>query len=167
MPASQILKSDLFRDDERLQKTAVDHRFHVQKGDYGVYVYRIQFFLLSSAYFEEFQRFEEELGFGTEFEAHKAAFQQESLDLIFGPQTAVAVKGYKIINNIVGRSYQQAADAIVGVMTIRHMDKEAQRPGFGGNSEQREAAAALAPISAKPAMMASPQVAGRMLSRMI
>ena len=45
-------------------------------------------------------------------------------DGIYGPATAAAVLKYKQARGIINRSYQQAADNIVGKMTIDRLDKD-------------------------------------------
>lgn len=50
--------------------------------------------------------------------------QSERLRSHYGPTTARAVRNYKERRGIINRSYQVAADDIVGVMTIARMDQE-------------------------------------------
>jgi hypothetical protein len=56
----------------------------------------------------------------------------------YGPSTADAVLRYKTDRDIVNRSYQQAADNIVGKMTIQYLDREVaeleKRPKLYGAS---------------------------------
>lgn len=98
------LKSKLFRGDARLAGALVDHARHVTKGDSGPHVRKIQsaILMLEGGAID-----------GKEIEAQR-----------YGPTTARAVLAYKNRRGIINRSYQSAADDIVGIMTMRTLDLE-------------------------------------------
>src|SRR5437899_358950 len=97
------LRSELFKDDSRLQKCLVSDPAHVTRGDVGDHVSRIQIALLR-------------LGWG-EFD------QKELSSRTYGPTTAQQVLEFKRSFDIVNRSYQKTADNIVGKMTIAKLDE--------------------------------------------
>ena len=84
------LRSELFKDDSRLQKCLVSDPAHVTRGDVGDHVSRIQIALLR-------------LGWG-EFD------QKELSSRTYGPTTAQQVLEFKRSFDIVNRSYQKTAD---------------------------------------------------------
>lgn len=154
---AKMLRSALFRDQERLQKAAVNHAYHVMKGDQGSYVARIQCFLLYCGIFEEVDSIfvEENSGF-------KEGFQEEFNNDYFGEWTEVMTLLYKVERDIVDRSRQTLADAIVGVMTIRRMDTE--QIGIEANVppvETRQQASSFAPTRYRPLVVAGPHALSR------
>ncbi|VTZ50000.1 conserved hypothetical protein [Methylocella tundrae] len=98
------LRSQLFRDDARLQGCLVEDRWHVTPGSAGDYVHRIQVALM-------------ELD-GLRIDAGELAAKR------YGTSTAAAVLQFKQNRDIVNRSYQTQADDIVGKMTIAALDEE-------------------------------------------
>ena len=98
------LRSELFRDDTRLQKCLVSDPAHVTRGDVGDHVSRIQIALLR-------------LGWGE-------LDQKELSSRTYGPSTAQQVLDFKRAFDIVNRSYQKTADNIVGKMTMAALDRE-------------------------------------------
>jgi hypothetical protein len=100
------LRSQLFRNDTRLQGCLVEDRWHVTLGSTGDYVHRIQIALMQ--------------------------IDQLSIDSVelagkrYGASTAAAVLRFKQDRDIVNRSYQSQADNIVGKMTIAALDNEMQ-----------------------------------------
>ncbi|NEU11865.1 hypothetical protein G3T14_06945 [Methylobacterium sp. BTF04] len=160
--ASKILISTLFRDDNRLQMAAVSHKYHVTIGDQGLYVRRIQYFLLGVGALQAM--YAEDQANGEDAEAKIALFNAEVDSISYGDATAQAVLIYKKTNKIIGSGYQTAADNIVGVMTIRHMDKVATT-GKSSSVEQRKTIAASAANTLKPAIMAGMTVGSRVIAR--
>lgn len=94
------LLSTLFRGDAQLEAAGASDSAHITPGSRGPHVAKIQTAL---------NRLD-----GAALEA----------DGKFGPGTASAVLAYKRKRDIVNRSYQQAADNIVGRMTIAALDRE-------------------------------------------
>ncbi len=171
-PVKIVLRSDLFRDNERLQRAASDHRYHVTLRDEGEHVRRIQMFLVMWANVAEVVRtllqmsqdsggvvsFLEELEYIDQF-------QTETFGALYGPRTEEYVQTFKFVRKIVDRSRQSAPDGIVGVRTIRMMDSIAAawtRSAGLGNAD-REGAAKRVANHLKPAVMAGPVVGARML----
>jgi hypothetical protein len=99
-----MLRSQLFRGNVRLERCALEHPQHVQLGDKGDFVSKIQ---------EALVILDKAILTGTDVP-----------DQTYGTSTAQAVLTYKTARNIVNRSYQTAPDNIVGIMTIDKMDKE-------------------------------------------
>lgn len=174
-PVKIVLRSDLFRDNERLQRAASDHRYHVTLGDEGEHVRRIQMFLvihLQVADVVAFMRQYVENGGGPQTVDYLVElelidqFQTETFGALYGPRTASYVRTFKFMKNIVDRSRQSAPDGIVGVRTIRAMDDVAAnglRTADRGASD-REGAAMRVANHLKPAVMAGPVVGARMLA---
>jgi len=98
------LKSDLFRDDPRLEKALVSDPHHVTLGTRGEFVSKIQYAVLALA--------GGEIGVG------------EIRGQVYGPDTARAVLAYKTKRGIINFTYQRTADNIVGKMTIERLDQE-------------------------------------------
>lgn len=98
------LTSLLFRESQPLQACAVSNPAHVKTGASGEHVARIQraLQLLDNAAIDLL-----------ELKARR-----------YGPSTAAAVLAYKRKRHIINTSYQTTADNIVGIMTIKAMDKE-------------------------------------------
>ena len=94
------LKSQLFRGDPLLEAAAVSDPAHITPGSRGEHVRKIQLALIQLD--------------------GAAIIADES----YGPATAAAVLAYKRKRNIINRSYQTAADNIVGKMTIAALDRE-------------------------------------------
>ena len=100
-----MLKSKLFRDDNRLQRCLVDNTAHVTLHSSGDFVSKIQeaLVILDNAVL-------------TGDDVSTQRYEQSTAD---------AVLAYKSgVRDIVNHSYQQTADNIVGIMTIKQMDKE-------------------------------------------
>jgi hypothetical protein len=98
------LVSRWFAGNARLQACLVSDPAHVVQGDSGAHVSLIQ---------EALQLLD-----GTEIAAEELSGYQ------YGRSTAAAVLHFKQQRNIVNRTYQSAADDIVGKMTIRALDEE-------------------------------------------
>jgi hypothetical protein len=99
-----LLKSNLFAGDARLERCATSNPDHVTRGAVGSHVRKIQSALVAVG---------------------DAAIDQAELDAgRYGPSTAQAVLAYKTERDIVNRSYETAADDIVGIMTIKALDAE-------------------------------------------
>ena len=98
------LKSELFRNDPRLEACAVNNQAHITLGAIGEHVSKIQTALLriNQAFIE-----------------HAELSAQH-----YGASTAAAVLKYKRERSIINRSYQTQADNIVGIMTITYLDNE-------------------------------------------
>jgi peptidoglycan hydrolase-like protein with peptidoglycan-binding domain len=98
------LQSALFRDDAKLEAAATSDPAHLLVGSSGAHVGKIQTALaiLDGAVISPDE------------------VQQTS----YGSTTAGAVLEYKRKRNIVNRSYQTQADAIVGKMTMASLDAE-------------------------------------------
>ncbi|MGI8812987.1 MAG: peptidoglycan-binding domain-containing protein [Pyrinomonadaceae bacterium] len=98
------LNSELFRGDAALQSCLINDSAHITVGSRGAHVGKIQKALvyLDSARIGD----------------------QEILGGVYGSSTAAAVLAYKQKRNIINRSYQNAADNIVGKMTIASLDQE-------------------------------------------
>lgn len=167
-----VLRSALFRDNERLQRAASDHRHHVMLRDEGEHVRRIQMFLLWYGNVPDMvnvlmQR--REIGPLTSQEIGALAFyemfQTETMGALYGPRTEDLVRSYKDMHGIVDRTRQSRADGIVGIRTIREMDRLAlTAPNGGGRAaNDRQQAASKVAHALKPAVMAGPVVGTRML----
>lgn len=98
------LKSFLFKGNARLEKCLVSHAAHVKPGDSGPHVRDIQIALECLD------------------ELIIAPSEQEAMR--YGPSTAAAVLAYKKKRKIINRSYQNAEDNIVGIMTMASLDQE-------------------------------------------
>jgi hypothetical protein len=101
------LKSRLFKDDQRLQSCLVSDPAHVQKGDSGDYVARIQ---------QALQILMEDDGIDID--------DGELKSKQYGQSTTDAVQQFKDDREIINISYQKSADNIVGKMTIARLEKE-------------------------------------------
>ncbi len=100
-----MLRSQLFRGNVRLERCAVEHPQHVQLGASGDFVSKIQ---------EALVILDNAILTGPDVSTQT-----------YGTSTAEAVLAYKSgTRNIVNRSYQNAPDNIVGIMTIDRMDRE-------------------------------------------
>jgi hypothetical protein len=98
------LVSRFFSGNTRLQECSRTHARHVTPGETGGHVALIQNALIM---------------------LDNASIDGSELDNArYGPSTAKAVLAYKTKYDIVNRSYQQAADDIVGIMTIDRLDKQ-------------------------------------------
>ena len=98
------LQSKLFRGDRALEAAAVSDSAHVTPGSLGRHVSKIQ----------------AALSFIDGAVISGLEIQRAS----YGPSTARMVLLYKQKRNIINRSYQTAADDIVGKMTIASLDRE-------------------------------------------
>lgn len=98
------LISELFRGDERLERTLVSDPAHVVLGNQGTFVAKIQYAVLVLD--------------GGSISGTELRLQR------YGPQTASAVLAYKAKRRIINFSYQTKPDNIVGKMTIRVLDAE-------------------------------------------
>src|SRR5690348_12241104 len=96
------LNSLLFAGDPRLEKCLISDPAHVQLGDAGEFVTLIQDALRAM----------------DQLEIDPAEIEQKR----YGRSTAAAVLAYKRKRGIINRSYQSAADNIVGKMTIKSLD---------------------------------------------
>lgn len=94
------VRSRLFAGDPKLEAAAASDPAHIMRGAVGDHVRKIQIALIRLA--------------GAQLEA----------DGQFGPRTEAAVLAFKRQRNIVNRSYQSQADAIVGKITMAVLDKE-------------------------------------------
>ncbi len=94
------LRSKLFAGDPKLEAAAVRDSAHIQRGDAGDHVRKIQTALV------------------------KVDAARLAADGIFGPATAAAVLAFKQKRDIVNRTYQSQADTIVGKMTMAALDEE-------------------------------------------
>lgn len=98
------LVSKLFRDNKRLQNCLIIDSAHVAPGSRGQHVALIQYAVLSLE--------------------HGAITAHEIRNFFYGPTTAAVVLAYKRRRKIINFFYQNAADNIVGRMTIAALDKE-------------------------------------------
>lgn len=98
------LVSQLFRNNRQLQDCLLRDSAHVTPGSRGQHVALIQFAVLSL-----------ESGEIDGFEINSR---------LYGPMTAAVVRAYKIRRKIINTAYQNAADDIVGRMTIAALDRE-------------------------------------------
>ncbi len=98
------LRSQLFRNDARLQGCLVEDRWHVTPGCAGDYVHRIQVALMQID--------------GLRIDAVELAAKR------YGMSTAAAALQFKQDRDIVNRAYQTQADDSVGKMTIAALDDE-------------------------------------------
>lgn len=99
-----MLVSRLLSSNSRLQRCAVEHPSHVQRGDSGPHVRLIQIALMVLD--------------NADIDAGEASAST------FGPSTEQAVLAYKTTRRIINLSYQTKPDAVVGIMTIRALDAE-------------------------------------------
>lgn len=99
-----VLSSSLFRGNRALEACALHDPAHVTRGASGEHVAKIQFALFAVD--------------GLRIDRTELAAQR------YGPSTAAAVLAYKKKRQIINRSYQNAADDIVGKMTIASLDKD-------------------------------------------
>ncbi len=98
------LKSNIFKPDQRLQRTLTLDSAHVVPGESGDHVARIQ---VAVKDLDGLEINEDELS-----------------KKLYGPTTAAAVLSFKRARKIINRSYQTSEDNIVGKMTIAALDKE-------------------------------------------
>ena len=110
-----MLRSKLLSPSKRLNECEVKDPAHVQLGDKGEYVTRIQQALL---------RIE-----------NAAISAPETSAGLYGQSTAAAVLAYKRKRGIINYSYQTKADNIVGKMTIRSLDDEMLKLEASTNDE--------------------------------
>lgn len=98
------LKSNLFKDDQKLQACLVSDPAHVTPGTVGDHVAKIQ----------------KALAVLDDLEIDPAEIEAKR----YGPSTAAAVLAFKKKRKIINYSYQTKEDNIVGKMTIAALDKE-------------------------------------------
>jgi hypothetical protein len=98
------LRSRLFAGDQALEAALVSNPAHVMLRAQGDHVAKIQQCVLIH---------ETGIDLGNEVQTRT-----------YGPLTAAAVKKYKANRNVINPAYQQAADDIVGIMTMQRMDKD-------------------------------------------
>ena len=94
------LISNLFNGDVLLESAATVDSAHIQRGDFGNHVKKIQLALKQLD--------------GVKLDT----------DSKFGPATAAAVLAFKKKRNIINRQYQSTPDDIVGKMTMAALDRE-------------------------------------------
>ncbi len=99
------LRSQMLRDDQALQACLVSDPAHVVPGSRGPHVAKIQAALLL-------------------LDRSASIPTAERRARRYGPGTAAAVLQFKRKRDIVNRSYQTAADDIVGRMTVARLDEE-------------------------------------------
>jgi hypothetical protein len=99
-----MLQSQLFQGNARLERCAVHNADHVQLGDTGDFVSKIQ---------EALVILFDAILTGTDVSSQR-----------YGDSTAQAVLDYKTARGIINRTYQSTPDNIVGIMTIARMDQE-------------------------------------------
>lgn len=98
------LTSNLLADNARLQSCLIADNSHVTPGDQGEHVQLIQVALVI---------------------LDDSSIDKGEVSLqTYGPSTASAVQDYKRKRKIINHAYQNAADDIVGKMTIRSLDDE-------------------------------------------
>lgn len=99
-----LLISKNFRDNDRLNRCAVENSAHVTPGTKGPFVNLIQRALCA---------------------IDNAQIAQSEIDSqTYGTTTANAVLRYKTDRSIINFTYQAKADNVVGIMTIKALDKE-------------------------------------------
>jgi hypothetical protein len=98
------LQSQSFRGDPKLEAAAVSNPAHILKPSTGIHVSKIQRAVMQ---LDGAQIDKNELGLGR-----------------YGDSTASAVLQYKHRRNVINRSYENAVDPIVGIMTMASLDKE-------------------------------------------
>jgi len=98
------LRSNVFKTNERLQRTLTLDSAHVTQGEIGDHVARIQVAVMDLD--------------------GSIISESELSQKRYGPSTAAAVLAYKRARKIINHSYQTTADDIVGKMTIAALDKE-------------------------------------------
>jgi hypothetical protein len=103
-PGPAMFLSQLFKHDKRCMACAVSHAHHIAPGAQGVHVAKIQYALMVLD------------GFHPDV--------QELRGMNYGRSTAAGVLAYKRKRRVINFSYQTTADNIVGIMTIRQMDRE-------------------------------------------
>jgi hypothetical protein len=98
------LQSDSLRGDRLLEAAAISNPAHILKPSTGIHVSKIQRALM---------------------QLDGAQIDKNELDLgRYGDSTESAVLRYKDKRNIINRSYEDAVDPIVGIMTMASLDKE-------------------------------------------
>lgn len=98
------LTSNLLAGNKRLQSCLVSDPAHVKLGDQGEHVWLIQVAIVL---------------------IEDPGIDQNEIDsAYYGRSTAKAVLEYKKARNIINKAYQNAADDIVGKMTIKSLDDE-------------------------------------------
>ena len=118
------LRSQLLAGDAKLEAAAVSNPAHILRGAVGEHVRKIQ----------------KALGAVDDASISKP----EVTGKIFGETTENAVLAYKQKRGIVNRSYQNSADAIVGVMTMASLDKEMLK--FEASQDEITVLSALASV---------------------
>ena len=102
--AKPALEHPLFKDDGRLQNCLRFDKDHVQFGDIGDFVFKIQLALITID--------------------HLSIDPEELKKKAFLTTTRNAVKKYKEKRKVINFSYERAVDAIVGKMTIEQLDND-------------------------------------------
>ncbi|WP_293795351.1 hypothetical protein [uncultured Bosea sp.] len=169
-----VLTSSYFRDSERLQKCAVDHKYHVTIGERGNHVQRLQLylqdwfnFMASSANVPAIPEGYNAQGGILTFEGSLTAFLYSTRTWEFGVynrsfEDAVfyykaIMKYYSLIRSAKGLN----VDGIVGVMTIRNMDEFAH--GFPTSPPPNaELSKAASPTMRIAATVGSRHILGRL-----
>jgi peptidoglycan hydrolase-like protein with peptidoglycan-binding domain len=122
------LKSRLLRGDAKLEAAAVSDPAHITQGASGPHVEKIQLALITLD--------------GATLDP----------DGVYGPSTAAAVLAYKKKRRIINPSYQQAADDIVGKMTMASLDQELVAMENRGPVRIRPLNPAGGPVSPSPSL---------------
>jgi hypothetical protein len=101
---AMTLRCNLFAGDAKLESAAVANSAHVMRGATGPHVGKIQKALIS---------------------IDDAKISKDEISTTsFGADTEKAVLTYKQKRSIINTDYQQQADAIVGIMTMKSLDEE-------------------------------------------
>ena len=102
-----VLTSDLLKDNSQLQDCSIKNSAHISQKDNktGAHVTKIQTALIR-------------------IDATLKIAQSEIDSATYGDTTAKAVKKYKEDRSIINFGYQNSADDIVGIMTIKRIDAE-------------------------------------------
>jgi peptidoglycan hydrolase-like protein with peptidoglycan-binding domain len=118
------LKCQLFAGDAKLEAAAVSNPAHILRGAVGAHVAKIQQALISLD--------------------EAAIAKSEVTGKSFGAATEKAVLAYKKKRKIINKTYQNTADAIVGVMTMKSLDDEMLK--FEASQDEITVLSALASV---------------------
>ncbi|NEU11868.1 hypothetical protein G3T14_06960 [Methylobacterium sp. BTF04] len=163
--STPVLNSALFKDDERLQKAAIDHKYHVKNGDQGLYVRRIQYFFYGMDVFHKMYEIVNNAVGPLSVAEPWSDMTKYLANAYYGNATSYGVWIYKDHYRIIGKGDQTTVDDIFEVLTVRHMDATAKTDFKVHPITLREQMTAGAPNVLKPAVAAGMGVGGAMLSR--
>lgn len=169
-----VLITSFFSDNERLQKCSVDHRYCVKVGDRGKHVGRLQLFMqawvnvaMKPLLWPNGDPNDPAYDYYDSDDLNPQA--KMALDCVpfliweeYNPWFGEMIHLYKEYYSVIDKKRQSAADNIVGILTIRHMDNNGRRMPRPALDRSNEAYLKASSPSMKIAAAVSPRRALRL-----